>query len=99
MEPKQPKSFPRYDYSVTAIKGIEIIDRSRQIASITSLNGMINGGTGPQMPDFDNQSLKVELHNPKKKVRSTWLSHAFMRMLQTLCIIDNLNFTKNGASL
>lgn len=94
-----PKSYPRYDYSVKTVNGIKLVDRSRQIASITSLNGMMNGGTGPQMPDMDNQSLKVELHNSKKFVKSTWLSNGFMRMIQTLCIIDNLNFTKNGASL
>jgi hypothetical protein len=59
---------------------------------------MMNGGTGPQCPDFDNKSLKCEYHNEKCGHKSTWLSNGFMRFMQTICILDNLNFTKNGTS-
>ena len=60
---------------------------------------MMNGGTGPYCADMDNESLKVEYHNTKcKEIKSTWMSNWFMRMMQVFCILDNLNFTKNGTS-
>ena len=98
----EPQSYPFYDYSLKGCPQEEqenIVDRSNYVASITSLNGMMNGGTGPQCPDMDNKSLKCEYFNDKLRgIKSTWLSHGFMRMMQIFCIMDNLNFTKNGAS-
>ena len=75
---------------------MNIVDRSNLIASITSINGMMNGGTGPQCPEMDTKTLKVEYHNKNCEGKSTLWGHSLMRMFQTICIIDNLNFTNNG---
>jgi hypothetical protein len=43
--------MPNYDYRIA--EDNDIIDRSSQVASLTTLNGMMNGGTGPMAMDPD----------------------------------------------
>jgi hypothetical protein len=43
--------MPNYDYKLENQE--EIIDRSSFVASLNTINGMMNGGTGPQCTDTD----------------------------------------------
>lgn len=36
----------------------DILDKSDYVASITAINGVLNGGPGPYCLDLDNKSLK-----------------------------------------
>jgi hypothetical protein len=87
------KTMPNYDYR---LEGHKVVDRSSWVASLTSLNGMMNGGSGPQQFEACPISNKIELYSTGK---ASWVSHIFMRLVQTLCILDNFNISRNGVSL
>lgn len=67
--------MPNYDYR---IQEVNLIDRSSYVASLTTLNGMMNGGTGPASFDPDMSTQKMEMH--KTPGKATWLSNGFVRM-------------------
>ena len=66
---------PNYDYRQ---KDIQNEDKSNYIASITSINGMMNGGTGPHAPDLDPITNKYEFYG-NKGLGGTWISHLWKR--------------------
>ena len=53
------KSMPNYDYR---IENLDVVDKSSYIASLTTLNGMMNGGTGPTAFDPNMETKKMELY-------------------------------------
>jgi hypothetical protein len=76
----KPPSEPNYDYklkSISYIQQTKIVNKSDWIASITSLNGCLNGGTGPSCPDPDPVTHRIEFELTKQKGRATWASNVF----------------------
>ena len=71
---KDTKNLPNFDYKLNIAgetdetkKKIESIlkDKSDWVASITSINGMLNGSTGPYGLDIDEDTMKFEFLNSK----------------------------------
>lgn len=62
-------------------------DRSDYIASLTSLNGVLNGTPSSYFLDLSEKTLKVEMDGPE----STWLSRIYHKLIKALFIIQNWN--------
>jgi len=58
------KSMPNYDYR---IEDSNAVDRSSYIASLSTLNGMMNGGTGPASFDPNMETNKMELYSTSER--------------------------------
>ena len=70
---QRPLNGPNFDYNVSYI---EAEDRSSMVASISSLNGCINGSSGVYGPDMDNITENFEMKGSASG-RDTWLSHGW----------------------
>jgi hypothetical protein len=77
-----------FDYS---LKKQKKVDKSNWVASVTALNGCMNGSLGPYCLDLDKDSLRFEASNTRFSERSSWLSRTFHFLIQLLCVLDNLN--------
>jgi len=90
----KPPSEPNYDYklkNISYMQQTKIVNKSDWIASITSLNGCMNGSTGPSCTDPDPVTKRMEFELTKQKGAVTWMSNIFQRWVQTMNIIDNFN--------
>ena len=65
-----------------------LVDKSDYFASITSLNGAINGSPGPYNLDIDSETLKVHDCGPPSK--QTWASNLFNKLVKYSIIMQNL---------
>ena len=77
-----------YDYSLSQ-EHFKAVDKSGYIASVTSINGMINGGTISNTFDANQYTLKHEFLNSKHGQGSR-ISDAIQKWTQMFCVIDNL---------
>ena len=85
--PLKTKSL-NYDYKLS-FENFKPVDRSNYIASITSINGMINGGTITNTFDANPHTLKHEFLSSKHG-QGSLMSDAIQRWTQFCCIMDNL---------
>mmetsp|Transcript_1285 Transcript_1285/g.1564 ORF Transcript_1285/g.1564 Transcript_1285/m.1564 type:complete len:115 (+) Transcript_1285:727-1071(+) len=67
-------------------KGPPAVDRSNYFASVTTINGVLNGGPGPNCLDLDGKSLKFLFMNKG----GTWLSSGYMSLFKLLMVKQNL---------
>lgn len=62
------------------------MDRSDYIASLTTLNGVLNGGPSAYFLDLNNDSLNIEMDGPL----STWVSRGYHILIKLLFYTQNL---------
>jgi hypothetical protein len=63
------------------------IDKSNYFASLTAINGVLNGGPGPYCLDLSPTTLKIEAYGAEG---ATWLSHYTIKLFKLIIIIQNL---------
>lgn len=66
------------------------IDKSNYFASLTAINGVMNGGPGPYCLDLSKQTQKFESYGSEG---ATWLSHYYLKVMKLLILIQNLGCT------
>ena len=81
---------PNYNYRIQN-PPFPVIDKSDWFASLTSLNGCLNGSTGPMNVTSDPKTMRYEMEMTRDLGKPTWISHGFQRLTQILVILDNLN--------
>lgn len=78
--------------------GVPIVDKSDYVASITSLNGCLNGTMTPHINfGIDTITKRPETWWSEGKERANFFGKAFLLLCKILCILDNLNH-KNQTS-
>ena len=65
-----------------------IVDKSDYIASLTALNGVLNGGPGPYALDLCQDTTKFP---DKGSANATWLTVGFLIFTKTVIVLQNLN--------
>lgn len=99
IEIKNTDPFPNHDYALEPHLAnlpeekrqrilSKLTDKSDWIASITALNGVLNGTSGVHALDMYADTLKCELWSSKKG-KSTWMSGSYDKWLAMQIINDN----------
>lgn len=65
-----------------------LVDKSDYIASLTALNGVLNGGPGPYALDLCQDTTKF---HDKGSEKATWLSVGTLIFTKTLIVLQNLH--------
>ena len=81
-------SIPR-QLSIQISKGSEASlkkDKSNYFASITTINGVLNGGTGPLCLDLCRETQKYQYWGAEGK-SYTWLSHGYLIVRKLVIIL------------
>jgi len=65
-----------------------LIDRSNYVASITTLNGCLNGGIGSYCLGWSEETWKFERDN---KYGCNWLSDKYLKVMKAIIILQNVS--------
>ena len=63
------------------------MNKSDYVASITAINGVLNGGPGPYCLDIDKKSLKYQEDREKG---GTWLSDGYLKLMKLIIVLQNI---------
>jgi hypothetical protein len=84
--PTVPPGEGNFDYQVESPK---LVDKSDWVASITSLNGGMNGTVLPYALGLDPKTNRIPLYEPEKG-KGSRVSEGFNYVFKVLAILDNL---------
>lgn len=73
--------------NIPSKSGSNLVDRSNYIASITALNGCMNGGMGPYCLDLSYETWKFEKWG---QFGGTWLSDSYLKVMKLIIILQNV---------